>query len=209
MNLFVKGRRGRKMLNGLKKNILLALLIPVIAGCSSNAKDTLGLRRTAPDEFKVISNPPLSMPPEFSLRPPSSGEDKAAVAAANETEVKNILEKKPSSKVAKAEANQKTTKGEGAFLGMAGAEDTDSQIKAILTAESEQQAKQEKEKGFLDKIASFSNKDAKDTQPVLVKANAEKDRITKNKEEGKPVTEGETPTVAPAKKGLLQNVFGF
>jgi hypothetical protein len=204
MNFLEKERKETQM-SKLVKSIFLMAFLPLVVGCSSGAKDTLGLRRTAPDEFKVISNPPLSLPPEFSLRPPSEGVDKAAVAAANEKEVKGILEKKsPAKAIAKAET-PKQTKGEGAFLSSAGTGDADSQIKEILNKETSENKKEEK--GFFSKLASF--KDDKDAKAEVVNASGEKDRIAKNKEEGKPVTEGETPTATPAKKGLLQNIFDW
>ncbi|RYE94373.1 MAG: DUF3035 domain-containing protein [Oxalobacteraceae bacterium] len=34
---------------------------------------TFGLTRDAPDEFQVTTRAPLSMPPDFSLRPPRPG----------------------------------------------------------------------------------------------------------------------------------------
>lgn len=43
-----------------------------LAGCS-DAKQTLGLTKKAPDEFKVVKRAPLAMPPEYTLRPPRAG----------------------------------------------------------------------------------------------------------------------------------------
>jgi hypothetical protein len=42
------------------------------SGCDS-ARESLGLGRTPPDEFAVIDQPPLSIPPDFGLRPPMPG----------------------------------------------------------------------------------------------------------------------------------------
>src|SRR3546814_12486304 len=44
----------------------------VLAGCSS-ADRIFGLDRNQPDEFAVVSRAPLSMRPEFNLRPPHPG----------------------------------------------------------------------------------------------------------------------------------------
>ena len=50
----------------------------ILAACSGNSvKNTLGLDRGAPDEFRVVSRPPLSVPPQFTLRPPGSTPDTA------------------------------------------------------------------------------------------------------------------------------------
>jgi hypothetical protein len=44
-----------------------------LAGCTSGFKQALGLEPTLPDEFAVQANPPLTIPPDFSLRPPEPG----------------------------------------------------------------------------------------------------------------------------------------
>ena len=54
------------------------LLIPVAVLCLSACSGdeltrTFGLTRDAPDEFQVTTRAPLSMPPDFTLRPPRPG----------------------------------------------------------------------------------------------------------------------------------------
>jgi hypothetical protein len=44
----------------------------LIAGCT-DLKKAIGLERTSPDEFAVESRAPLTMPPDFNLRPPQPG----------------------------------------------------------------------------------------------------------------------------------------
>src|SRR5438045_424444 len=44
----------------------------VISGCS-DLKKAIGLERATPDEFAVESRAPLTMPPDFNLRPPQPG----------------------------------------------------------------------------------------------------------------------------------------
>ena len=45
-----------------------------LSGCGNeNLTRTFGLTRDAPDEFTVTTRAPLSMPPEFTLRPPRPG----------------------------------------------------------------------------------------------------------------------------------------
>ncbi len=54
---------------------LLAVVASLaLAGCASGELSrTIGLTRDAPDEFTVTTRAPLSMPPDFSLRPPRPG----------------------------------------------------------------------------------------------------------------------------------------
>ena len=44
----------------------------LIAGCT-DLKKTMGLEPTLPDEFAVESRAPLTIPPDFDLRPPQPG----------------------------------------------------------------------------------------------------------------------------------------
>lgn len=53
--------------------ILIAALGATTAACGS-LKEDLGLLKEAPDEFAVVRNAPLSLPPDFNLRPPKPGE---------------------------------------------------------------------------------------------------------------------------------------
>jgi Protein of unknown function (DUF3035) len=43
-----------------------------LAGCTG-FKQAVGLEPTMPDEFAVQSNPPLTIPPDYDLRPPEPG----------------------------------------------------------------------------------------------------------------------------------------
>jgi hypothetical protein len=44
-----------------------------LAGCQT-ASRALGMTKVTPDEFRVVTKAPLTLPPDFSLRPPSPGE---------------------------------------------------------------------------------------------------------------------------------------
>src|ERR1700685_4583474 len=54
--------------------IVPATIVVFLCGCSSGSLSrTFGLTRDAPDEFTVVTRAPLSMPPDFTLRPPEPG----------------------------------------------------------------------------------------------------------------------------------------
>jgi hypothetical protein len=54
--------------------LALAVTAAALAGCSGGVQESLGLKKKAPDEFAVVRNAPLSLPPNFNLRPPKKGE---------------------------------------------------------------------------------------------------------------------------------------
>ncbi len=54
---------------------LLALLpaLLLLAGCGDEMRKQFGLGKNPPDEFQVVRRAPLSLPPDFGLRPPQPG----------------------------------------------------------------------------------------------------------------------------------------
>lgn len=116
------------------KHKTFALLMTVIAsagliGCS-NAKEQLGLTRSAPDEFAVVKRAPLELPPDYALRPPMPGaprpQEQAVVEQARET----VFGGDSGARKA-APAN-----GEAALLQEAGAAQTDPRIRNVVDRES-------------------------------------------------------------------------
>ncbi|MED5323940.1 MAG: DUF3035 domain-containing protein [Pseudomonadota bacterium] len=61
----------------------------ILAACGDDASDAFGYGKSAPDEFTVISRPPLILPPDYNLRPPGSGTTRTAIP--KPTEVAKIL----------------------------------------------------------------------------------------------------------------------
>ena len=47
-------------------------LVTVLSGCATATK-RLGLTKSAPDEFNILTKAPLVIPPEYNLRPPQAG----------------------------------------------------------------------------------------------------------------------------------------
>ena len=56
-----------------------------LGGCSS-VSQTLGMEKSTPDEFRVVTKAPLSVPPEYSLRPPAPGQALPAEIAAAQSD---------------------------------------------------------------------------------------------------------------------------
>jgi hypothetical protein len=57
--------------------------LSLTAGCS-DFKKSIGLEPTLPDEFAVESRAPLTIPPDFDLRPPSPGAPRPQEKASNQ-----------------------------------------------------------------------------------------------------------------------------
>ena len=57
--------------------LTLAVSTLALAGCGS-MRESIGLTKVTPDEFRVVTKAPLIVPPDFSLRPPAPGEPRPA-----------------------------------------------------------------------------------------------------------------------------------
>ena len=55
--------------------LIIFLILNLIIGCSK-IRQSAGVNRKAPDEFRVIENPPLVIPPNYNLVPPDQLQEK-------------------------------------------------------------------------------------------------------------------------------------
>jgi len=195
------------------KGLIIISAMPFIASCSGSVRDTLGMRRSAPNEFKVVSHPPLSVPPEFSLRPPVPDESFVA-SKSTSTEAKKVLFEKASADIKIIEK----TNGEEAFSSLFKANDANPEIKSLLQKEFIEAAREEEEKSFLEKnllskLPSFSKDDEDKAPNEVVDAKLEKERIAENKKKGEKITGNETPVVnqdgSKKKTGLFNKILGL
>ena len=60
----------------MKKILILLLLSSLLTVSCSNVRESAGVNRKNIDEFSVIENPPLVIPPDFNLLPPDQLEEK-------------------------------------------------------------------------------------------------------------------------------------
>jgi thioredoxin-like negative regulator of GroEL len=170
------------------------------------------MRRSAPNEFKVVSNPPLSIPPEFSIRPPAPENTYKEVVNSKTNEAKKVLFEKASADY----TVENKTDGEETFSSMFNAHGANPEIKSLLHKEFLEAAKQEEEKSLIEKnllskIPYFS-KDKKEEASSIVDAKLEQDRIVETKRLGEKVTGEDTPSVESTKKessGIFNKIFGL
>jgi len=199
-----------------RAGLLLATVsaVALLGGCD-NPKRTLGLERTLPDEFAVVSRAPLTLPPDFALRPPQPGamrgQDAAPVQRARQTVFRAPNSDTGSAAPAGASSGGSGTAavasgaqsaGELALLRQAGAADVDPSIRQRVDRETTQQA--ENDKSFVDTLLFWRTKE---TPGTVIDAEKENQRIRENAALGKPVTEGDTPSIKRRKKALLEGIF--
>ncbi len=198
----------------MKRKLMLAALavaLPALAGGCSSVKEQLGLTKQSPDEFKVVSRAPLSMPPDYNLRPPTPGaprpqegttRDQAANAVFQYSGNGSTLQPDQIPPIGEGESESAQSSGESALLQSAGASGVDPNIRQVV--DSETLADQEDSKTLADTLVFW-----RDPEPYgeVVDPAAEQKRLQENAALGKPTTEGETPVIVRKKRGMLEGIF--
>jgi hypothetical protein len=185
----------------------LAVALPLATGGCSGVKETLGLTKQSPDEFKVVSRAPLSMPPDYNLRPPTPGSprpqegtprDQAEQAVFQHT----TLPADAIPPIGEGESEAAQSSGESALLQSAGATGVDPNIRQLVDTETAEDAADSRT--LADTLVFWREPEPYGT---VVDPAAEQKRLQENAATGQPVTEGETPTIVRKKKGMLEGIF--
>ncbi len=178
-------------MTSLRLFALLGLTALVLAACS-DVRESLGLGRSPPDEFAVADRPPLSMPPDFGLRPPKPGAPRPQEA--DTTKKASDVLFASNSQPADTEASD----AEKALLTETGATKADPNIRQVIDRENSERVVGSKH--LLQELLWWKN----DAQPgTAVDATAEAARIKEAKEKGEPLNQGATPVIERQKGGWL------
>ncbi len=177
---------------------LIALAV-LATGCG-NVQRSLGLEKTPPDEFAVVRNAPLTLPPDYQLRPPSPGAPRPTEATLRHQAATAVFEGNGGGRRAVGAGNETT--GELALLQQADALDADPAIRQKVDRDFSVYV--EEQDGFFESLLFW-----REEGPLgdVVDAESESRRLRENAALGRPVTEGETPTIERREKALLEGIF--
>lgn len=176
-----------------------------LAGCGGGGlTDALGMGKNAPDEFAVVTKAPLVIPPDYSLRPPEPGAPRPQEASLSPSATAQEALIGANGQNAAVPAAETLSPGEKALLANAGADKADPRIRQVLNSETRSLV--ERDDSFVDDVIFWKDGNTPPPEP-MVNAPEEAKRIRENTVEGKPATEGETPTVEPEEKGILEDIF--
>ncbi len=161
------------------RNFLFGALVGgalAATGCASMSR-TLGMEKSTPNEFNILTKPPLVVPPEYNLRPPRAGElnveEKYATVAARKALLGEIDPAKPS-------------QGEAVLIAKAGGGRADPAVRVIIDG---QNSIERKNRGFSDRILFWRNGKAvgPDGQPLDPDQEARRQRAVQSATGGNPV----------------------
>jgi hypothetical protein len=183
--------------------LCLSALAVATSGCEK-ARSALGMEKQAPDEFAVVTRAPLTMPPDFGLRPPAPGEERPQEQNTRAQARKILLGNAASGAdpAAEAVAEGRFTKGEAAILSKAGALSPDPNIRQEVNRESS--ALVEANKGMFDKLLFWQEPEPPGT---VVDPAKEAQRLREAAALGKPADQGQVPVIERKERGWLQGLF--
>ena len=170
-----------------------------LLGACESARKAFSSDKTAPDEFAVYSRPPLSLPPEYKLRPPTPGVELQRGESAKVLAKRAII-----SQTVRQPVKPLPVKGSPGVLALlrdTGGLNAAPNIRATINEESSILTTQDQR--FVDKLIFWVD----ETAPggTVVDAKKEQKRIQKNQALGKSVNDGKSPeiTLKRKKKGIL------
>ena len=133
-------------MSATKTITLLAMVAAASAaatGCGSISR-AAGATKVSPDEFRVVTQAPLTLPPDYSLRPPRPGQPRPQESNSSDDARATLFGQDTA-----AQASQ----GERTLVNDAGATATDPSIRDTLDFES--QGVVHRNQGFVDALLSF------------------------------------------------------
>ncbi len=178
--------------------LALAVLLP-LAGCGGTGDElsrTFGLTRDAPDEFTVTTRAPLSMPPDYALRPPQPGATRP-----QELTSRQAAEAALAPQTILQGTGGPTSAGQQALVARAGPA-APADIRARLDADGQLDRPST---SFTDRLMFWKPT----PQPgTVVDAGAESRRLRQNAALGRSTADGDTPIIRPPTNGsLFGNLF--
>ena len=187
--------------NELFPAALIALAAIALGGCSA-FENLGGGKKFSPDEFKIVSHSPLTMPPNAELRPPRPGEprpqetstaDQAREALSPTLAARNVA---PDAKVVRS-----GDASERALIAKAGAGGIDPNIRSQVNRDT--RVIDDSNKTFIDSLIFWQDKP---TPGTIVDPAKEQQRLRDAQATGQPST-APTPKIVRRQRGLLEGIF--
>jgi hypothetical protein len=172
----------------------------LVAGCGGNVKQQLGIAKRAPDEFSVVTRAPLSMPPDYGLRPPRPGERRPQEPTMRAQARGVLVPNAAGDDLAAAVPGGTTgmTAGDSALLARVGTEPVSEDIRRQI--DSETARLDADERNLIERMMFWRE------QPPpgdVVDPLKETQRLQENAALGKSTTDGDTPRIE--RKPVVRN----
>lgn len=153
-----------------RRVLAIAAVALGLAGCNAG-QDLAEIIGTGPNaDTTPVKGAPLTVPPDYDLRPPRGGGERTKAAEASRRARNTVLGTNTVAATTTPEAAAGRTAGEAALLRRASAGETvDPGVRSKVNAETE--VDQEQEKAFVDKLVKYQDNDKSQGSGSGVSAN--------------------------------------
>ena len=178
--------------------VQLGVTVILLSGCTTeHLERTFGLTRDSPDEYTVTTRAPLSMPPDYNLRPPRPGAPRP-----QEQSERQQAEEALVPQTALNAPQGSASAGQAALIQEAGPA-APSDIRREIDEDARDANSDE---GFIDKVLYWRKPN---NQPVQIDAQKEAQRLRENAALGEGPDVGETPIIQQKKQGWFNSLFSW
>lgn len=175
----------------------------LLSGCGE-ARKAFGIDRSTPDEFAVVSRAPLTLPPEYSLRPPEPGAPRPQEGTASDRGRALLAGDTTGTAIAADGTLIEASVAENALLNRAGAAQRDPDIRRTVNQESTDLLIADQ--NFVDRLLFWQDGQAPGD---IIDPAAERQRLATNAALGRPINEGEVPIIVRKERAPLEGLFDF
>jgi hypothetical protein len=183
----------------LFSGLLLGCSLILLSGCSGDKlARSFGLSRDAPDEYTVTTRAPLSMPPDYNLRPPRPG----APRPQEQSERQQAQEALVPQTALDAPQSGGASPGQAALIQEAGPA-APSDIRRQVDRDARYA---DNDESFVDKVLYWRKPDS---QHVQIDASKEAQRLRQNAALGESPDVGDSPIIQPRKSGWFTSLFSW
>jgi hypothetical protein len=178
--------------------VLMVGALILLAGCDSNTLSrTFGLTRDAPDEYTVTTRAPLSMPPDYNLRPPRPGTPRPQEQSEREQAAEALVPQ-----LALGAPQGGASPGQSALVQEAGPA-APGDIRRRIDQEAN---RVNGDDSFIDQVLYWRKPN---TQRVQVDPGKESQRLRENAALGAGPDVGNTPIIQQKKEGWFTHLFSW
>ncbi|WP_135080919.1 DUF3035 domain-containing protein [Terasakiella sp. SH-1] len=185
----------------LQKLCALAVMAVTLGACSG-AKEMMGLEKTAPDEFSVYSRAPLSLPPDYALKPPTPGAERPDVEDQRDKAQRALTGRRAPAKTDMTGSYSNMSPGLQSLLQQTGALNADPSIRQTLDRETS--AFIAESETFTEDLMFWRDKEAFGSK---IDAAKEAQRIREAQALGETVDGGGSVVIERKEKAILEGLF--
>jgi hypothetical protein len=179
-------------------SVPLGCALVLLGGCETgDLTRTFGLTRDSPDEYTVTTRAPLSMPPDYNLRPPRPGAPRPQEQSERDQAAAALVPQ-----LALSSPQGDASPGQAALV-----QETGPAAPPDIRAKVDQEANQAKgDDGFIHNLLSWHKPPM---QNVQVDPQKESQRLKENSALGAGPDVGDTPIIQQKKEGWFTHLFSW